>query len=70
MAVQVRELIGLMVDQDEDRIFRTKKRSKAITKGHEDILCCRFVWDWSGNRQAPDAALPAKRTLSSRIMMR
>jgi hypothetical protein len=38
VAVQVRELVRLMIDQDEDRIFGTKKRGKAIAKGHEYIL--------------------------------
>jgi hypothetical protein len=38
VAVQVRELIGLVVYQNEDRVFRTKKRIKAVTRGHQDFL--------------------------------
>ena len=34
VAVQVGELIGLVVDQNEDRVFGTKKRIEAVTKGH------------------------------------
>jgi hypothetical protein len=41
VAVQVRELVGLVVDKDKYRVFGTKKRSKAIAKGHCHILCCR-----------------------------
>ena len=47
VAVQVRELVGLVVDQNEHRIFRTKKRSKTVTKAHYYILCCRFGRHWS-----------------------
>ena len=34
VAVQVRELIRLVVDQNEDRVFGTKKRIEAVTRGH------------------------------------
>jgi hypothetical protein len=45
VAVHVGELVGLVVDQDEDRILGAKKRGKAITKGHEYILLLSFsVW--------------------------
>jgi hypothetical protein len=34
-------LVGLVIDQNEDRILGAEKRCKAITKGHEEILWCR-----------------------------
>ena len=41
VAVQVRELVRLVVDQNEYGVFGTKKRIKAVTKGHYYFLCCR-----------------------------
>ena len=41
VAVQVRELVRLVVDQNEYGVFGTKKRCKAVTKGHDYFLCCR-----------------------------
>ncbi len=38
MAIQVGELVGLVVSQYEHRVFGTKKRSQAVTKSHEYIL--------------------------------
>ncbi|MFD2030803.1 hypothetical protein ACFSKM_11950 [Ancylobacter dichloromethanicus] len=38
MAVHIRELVGLVVDENEHGVFGTKKRSKAITEGHQDFL--------------------------------
>src|SRR5438445_211612 len=50
VAVQVRELVRLVVDQNEYRVFRTKKRIKAVTKGHQDFLSLP-PWTAMGSRE-------------------
>ena len=39
VTVEVRELVRLVVDQNEDLIFGAKKRTEAIAEGHDFILC-------------------------------
>ena len=60
VAVQVRELVGLVVDQNEDRVFGTKKRIKAVTKGHYYFLCCRCERHWFAGDMRQRATLPGR----------
>jgi molybdenum-dependent DNA-binding transcriptional regulator ModE len=66
VAVQVGELVGLVVDQNEDRVFGTKKRSEAIAKSHECILCCPLRKLVSGNMARAAARVRSALSCSDR----
>ena len=53
VTVQVRELVRLVVDQNEYRVFGTKKRSKAVTKGHYTSFAAVSERHWFRGRHAP-----------------
>jgi hypothetical protein len=69
VAVQVRELVRLVVDQNEYRVFGAKKRIKAVTRGHQDFLSLP-LWTAMGSRgdMRRRATLPCRNLLFLWVM--